>query len=164
MAVTTNPRFTGVSQFDDPASVGVWRPFSPPGAPTAAHTGTTDETVLSTVTIPAGTLGANGMLRVTVLATVTDSTNDKTLAIKFGADTYATAVEATSGTTVVRLACEIKNDNATDAQLGWTSGATDFVVGDEETAADVDLTVTGTLELDSESIVIEAVVVEVMRS
>lgn len=52
-----------------------------------AHTGTTSETTLATVSIPAGAMGPNGFARVTSFWTYTNNANNKIPRVKFGGTT-----------------------------------------------------------------------------
>lgn len=57
------------------------------GGPVATLTGTTAETVLATIPIPAGTLGVNGALRISTLWSFNNSANGHDCIVKIGAAT-----------------------------------------------------------------------------
>lgn len=65
------------------ATLGTWRVVGA-SAVAASHTGNTSETPLATVTLPGGAMGANGILRITCLWSMSATTNTKTLRVRFG--------------------------------------------------------------------------------
>lgn len=56
----------------------------------------TNENTLATVTVPAGIMGLNGIVRVTTSWTFTNNANNKTPRIKFGGTTVATYTGASN--------------------------------------------------------------------
>src|SRR5688500_18573615 len=82
-----------------------------------AHTGTTDETVLATLTIKAGIMGTNGRLRVTSFWSYPNSANSKTVRQRFSG-LSGTQVNAALATTTqsVQLHNIIRNNNSATAQ------------------------------------------------
>lgn len=81
------------------------------------NTGDTNENTLATITIPAGTMGPNGIVNVMALWSTTANTNTKTCKIKFG----GTIVQQLSHTTAVMLTTQgkaiVQNRNATNSQI-----------------------------------------------
>lgn len=120
-----------------------------------AHTGTTNKTTLATITIPAGMMSSNGSVEVEASWTNDNSANDKTLGLELnGAGGLAHL--ATTGTDH-HMRWFIQNANATNSQkvdLITTNAAAVVLTkatDAEDTTADLVLTITGTLEVDSET-------------
>lgn len=134
-------------------------------------TGTTAETALATIPIPAGMLGTNGMLRVSCDWSTTNSANDKTLRIRLGG-LAGTVLTNTAFTTVANAFHRmlIANRGVANAQIATTdrSRATDVVSTYEiftaavNTAVNVDLVITGQLESAGETITLENYLVELI--
>lgn len=132
----------------------------------ASVTGTVTETALATVTIPAGSLGANGLVEVIAVWTTTNSANNKSLKVKLGSTAFlnVTATTTASAQTFTRAA----NRNSTSSQLGYSAGATGFststganFTASLDTTADVTLTITGTLTNTGETITLEGYTVRI---
>lgn len=91
-------------------------------------TGTVSETVLATVTIPAGAMGANGRLRITAMFSNNNSGNSKTFRVRWGASgagTSGTAFNSVANTTSLswRTIGEVDNRNAANSQVLSINGA-----------------------------------------
>lgn len=121
-----------------------------------AHTGTAVKTTLATITIPAGMLGSNGSVEVECEWSNTNSANDKTLGLELNA-AGGLSLLATTGV-LHGMKWRIQNGNATNVQkvslrvteaaaVVFTAAANDA----EDTTAPLVLTITGTLETDSET-------------
>lgn len=132
-------------------------------------TGTTSETTLATVTVPARSMGANGRLRISGVFSMTDSTNSKTVRVKFGGTTYLTSATTTSGVITHRFEVIIANVNSETSQksvspsngfFGFTSSA--LVTSTHNTALDQNVTFTGILANTGETITLESYCVEVL--
>lgn len=117
----------------------------------SAHTGTTSETVLgSTVTIPAGMLGANGgLVFENLITSITNSANNKTIRHRWGASSGAsctgnTQLSAETRTTVtVQQGMFWAQNTATNAQIyiSGISSSSPFVAGTQTvTTAALDTT------------------------
>ena len=131
-------------------------------------TGTTAETSIVAMTIPGGTLGANGVVRIRVLSTHTNNTNAKTLRVYFGGVLVLGPTMTTTAT--FRDEHEIFNRNSVSSQVfygsgsqaggfGSTSGA--LLTGTVNTASDVTVEVTGQLGNAADSIILQSLIVEV---
>lgn len=137
----------------------------------ASHTGNTTETVLATITIPAGAMGLNGVLRIAADWTTTNSANDKTLRIRLGG-IGGTALTSTAFTTVANAFHRmlIANRNSASSQFSSTdrSRATDVVSSYEVATAAINtavvqtLVLTGQLETAGETITLENYIVELL--
>lgn len=124
-------------------------------------TGSTTETALATIPIPAGTMGANGGLRIRAKFSFPSSANNKTIKIKFGALVAETIVITTN--TTVLIDTEVMNRGGAASQAGATvrvynSGTTQRLdtTGTVDTTADVSLQITGQLALGSETLTLES--------
>ena len=126
-----------------------------------AHTGTTAETTLVTVTLPGGAMGTNGSVEIEALWSYTSSANTKTGRMKFG----GTSFQTTSPTTTVTLAqrTRVTNRNSVSAQVGGPSGATMIgatntavTTASINTAASVDITITAQLANSGETMTLES--------
>ena len=138
----------------------------------ASITGTTSETVLATVTIPGGTMGANGTLRVTTLWSYTNSANNKIPRIRLGglAGTLIFSLTATT-TGMYRDQREIHNRNAQNSQVfwgntssggGWGTTVGTVSTGSVDTSASQDLVFTAQLANTGETITLEYYLVELV--
>jgi len=89
------------------------------GVSSAVITGTTAETTVGTVTVPANALGPNGRLEIDTHWGCSNSANNKTLKVKFGGGIFFQPVATTS----VQLvgSAEIRNAGATNSQFGGIS-------------------------------------------
>ncbi|ODN69560.1 hypothetical protein [Methylobrevis pamukkalensis] len=156
------------------AALGFWHTLGKSAGPlpSSPHTGTTAETVLATVAIPAGAMGPNGALRITSLWQYTNSGTDKTLRIRLGGlagDVVADAVVSTTRTwTDLRV---WRNQNSQSAQVGYRTAATnaiaatttvDFATGSKDTSAAQDLVFTAELASGSANAQLIAYHVEVL--
>jgi hypothetical protein len=137
-----------------------------------SHTVSTTETALATIQIPANTLGANGILRVTTLWTITNSANDKTLRARLAGlvgTAYLEVVLTTQAS--YRDQRQIANRNAANSQIGGSFSALGGfgnsgnanVTSAVDTTANQDLVISGQLETGSETITLEAYLVEVLK-
>lgn len=135
-------------------------------------TGNTNETELYGATIPGGTMGANGVLKITLTFSFTGSTNNKTLKFKFGGVaiwSHGQATAANVGGQEVKL---VINRNSESVQI-WTAATTMLgiggtaqaahTVGAINTAVDQAISVTGQLASAGETITLESVMVEVLK-
>lgn len=148
----------------------LWRPRAPvllgASAVAAAVTGTTAETVLATVTVPAGAMGPSGGLEIRSSWTVTNSANSKTLRTRLGG--LAGSQFQTLGLTTVVTAADvrrIRNRGNAASQVGSApANASGINVGSGsahataavDTSVAQDLVLTGTLALATESITLES--------
>lgn len=131
-----------------------------------SHTGDTAEATLASVTIPAGSIGANGQIEVITLWSTTNSANTKTLRVKLGATAFMAAAATTTLTeqTYTRIA----NRGAANSQVGYNSanisgfGSTTgaATTGAIDTTADVTLAITGQLALATETLTLESYIVK----
>jgi hypothetical protein len=148
---------------------GIFRVLAASGVQ-LSHTGNTDETALASITIPAGAMGPNGVLRVTSLWSYTNSGNNKNLRVRLGglAGTQYTGITATT-TATLRHQCQIHNRNAANSQVGVTgslqtygTNAAAITTSAINTAADAVLAFTAQLASAGETISLESYLVELL--
>lgn len=153
----------------------VTKPFSPlilgiSGA-SSAITGTTNETVLATISIPAGIMGANGAMRLWSLWSYTNSANSKILRARLnglGTQAIMGATCTTSG--VYGDLRYVFNANANNSQktwqfsaLGGTGVSTTATTAAIDTTATTSFVLTGQLSNTGETITLEAYCLELLR-
>lgn len=120
------------------------------------HTGTATKTVLATITIPEDMIGANGIVEVECEWTNENTANDKTLGLELNG---AGGLSFLATTTLLHhMKWRIVNANATNVQkvsLVVTNAAavvfSQAAADAEDTTEPLVLTITGTLETDSET-------------
>lgn len=149
-----------------------WRPVKT-SAVAVALTGVTDETVLATIPVGGGIIGKNGMVRVTLLASVTNHADDKIIRVRLGG-LAGTALMTLTNTTVasVRAQCQFQNRNSHASQVGYVAtlaGAfgTDtgaLLTATVNLAAAQDLVITGQLETAGHTITLAAYLVEILHA
>lgn len=115
----------------------------------ASVTGTTSETALATITIPAGVMGLNGQLRVTALWAGTSSANQKTYRIRFGGVLYY-AGAVTNGSQVQNFVM-VRNRNAANAQVGFSNIATAIgTTANANTTSSIDTSAATTVSISAQ--------------
>lgn len=151
-------------------AAGLWYPLAHSAVP-VSHTGDTSIFTHATVTIPAGAMGPNGRVRITVQWGHTNSANNKTLAVYFGGTggtSYQASVVTTSLTS--RAQFEIANRNSQSSQIGngnqnqatgWGIMTTQLT-SSIDTSAAVDIVFRGTLANSSETITLDSYLVEIL--
>lgn len=86
------------------------------------HTGTTAPTALATITIPAGTMGVTGQVRVTVQTRASaNNVNAKTVRLRFGGSAFQQFSLASTLTN--RFQRQIANKGVANAQVSYPAGA-----------------------------------------
>jgi K+-transporting ATPase c subunit len=125
-------------------------------------TGTTNETALATVSIPAGAMGLNGAIHVVTSWTMTNSANAKTVRARLGGvgGTAFMGVGFTATATFSDIR-RIRNQNSASAQVGsapasstnaYGSSTSALPTGAIDTGSAQDLVLTGTLANTGETI------------
>jgi hypothetical protein len=131
----------------------------------SSHTGNTTETALATIPIPAGALALNGLLRITLLWGATNNANNKTIRARLGG-IGGTAFHTQIITTAIGVSSitNIGNRNSAALQVAHTIGISGaFTTGTINTAVAQDLVISGQLATGSDTISLEARVVEIFR-
>lgn len=127
-------------------------------------TGTTSETALVTIPIPANTVGANGNISVTTFWEMPSSSNQKSMRVRLGAAALAgSIVHSSSGTTIAsaRIETMVMALNATNSQksISINPRGTDYLTTQAAAlATSIDMTasqnivITGQLASGSETL------------
>jgi len=151
----------------DELYLGRWNVLSH-SAVAVAHTGTVAETTLATITVPAGAMGANGMLRITQVWSFTATANAKTMRTRFGGTQHNVFLVNTAVANS-RFQLEIHNVNSAAVQKGaqantggWTGTTSALTAGAINTALAQNITLTAVLGLSSETMTLESYTVEVL--
>jgi hypothetical protein len=132
-------------------------------------TGTTTETQLASITIPANAMGANGCIRVTTTWSYPNSANSKTFRIRFGGSGGPAFLgNVVTTTQSSHQMTDICNNNATNVQKGATqtnsfgaSGST-LGAGSVDTTAATTLYISGQLANSTETLTLERYLVELI--
>lgn len=132
-------------------------------------TGTLNETALATITIPGGTIGPNGRLRVWFTTVATVNTNDKYIAARFGSADVGGYIGIANSPNQ-RFDCDVVNQNSQSVQytsnenfltgIGFNQIAS---TGAVDTSVDQMLVISGSLANIADSITLTAYSVEVMN-
>lgn len=129
----------------------------------ASVTGTLVETTLATIQLPAGSMGLNGQLRISAYFTITNSANNKTMAIKLGTSTVRSVTRtANANQNFLQL---VANRGVANSQFNYImADAVSSVLSNttEDTAVDKTITFTGTLANTGETITLESYLVELI--
>jgi hypothetical protein len=155
MTVATDPRKTGISAAPTLLAASA--------ATGMSITGTTNETTLATVTIPAGAMGLNGAVHIYATWTYTNSGNTKTTRIKFG----GTAISAIGATTTATLheMRRVRNRGSASSQVAsFTAGSNSAFAASSgglpalsvDTTAAVDILFTAQLTSTGETAILES--------
>lgn len=162
--------YSGAAWVELGVALGAWRIIAHSAA-AMALTGTTAETILASVAIPAGSMGPKGILRITTEWSYTNGANAKTLRTRFGSGIAGTIFDVIvpTATAFQRRQCDIKNRSSLVAQMappsgyvagfGSTTGAP--LTGAVDTAANQTLALTGQLASSGDTITLESYVVEI---
>lgn len=133
-------------------------------------TGTTDETSVYQLTIPANSMGATGSLRISLLWSMTNDASNKSLRVKFGNATPLTLVTTTSSIVSMAAQVTIQNMGATNSQeahasiaSSLTSTQTALVTAAMDTTVDQLLEITLQLADGTDTASLRRVLVELIR-
>ena len=117
-------------------------------------TGTTSETTMLTVSIPASLMNKRGRASVFVLLSLTNNANNKTVKVKIGGQTIA-AVTSTNQSSL-GVATWLLNLNSETSQKNGNAGS--FTI---DTTIANDLVITGQLANSADTVTVTAVSVEI---
>jgi len=130
----------------------------------SAVTGTTTKTALATIAIPAGAIGPNGSVHVTMLWSMTNNANNKTFNVELdGTIFYGITFANQSSLQAISI---IRNRNSESSQVGFTNattglGAATLVTAAIDTSVAKNLTISGTLANSADTITLEGYTVEI---
>lgn len=137
-------------------------------AGSVAHTGDTNETTLVTIAVPAGSMGANGILRITTQWRLTGAGGNRTVRVRFNGTEF-TGLGTAASSLSMRTQTQIANRNATNSQVGsavgqanWAGTSTDVVTAAHDTTGDLNITLTGQLANAGDSIQVSSYLVELI--
>ena len=139
-------------------------------------TGTVAITALVTISVPAGVMGLNGVLRVTTTWTCTNNANAKTARFNFGAAGSGTGgtqylssnLASTTGTRDMRM---VANRGSVSSQFGmpagtpvggWGTTAGALCTTTVDTSAASEICICGTLASSGDTLTLESYSVELM--
>lgn len=160
--VSGNPTITLPSIIE-----GVETVVAASGAAGSAHTGTTSETTLLTVNIPANSLGANGYVDVDILFDVTNTAvATEIFRVKYGGTSFLQNTNSTGLS--YRTWVRIQNRNATNSQIsgggnpagGVGSATSAGLTGAIDSTSNQNLTVTVQLGDATDSVTIQRYVIK----
>lgn len=137
----------------------------------SSHTGDTSETILATITIPAGKMGANGRILLSFVATCTENANAKTLRVRLGGIGGTGYLgNSLANFETARTELEIVNVNSESSQKGWVASFGTFgtstatpVTSAIDTSAETTLLITGQLTNGGDTISVESYLAQVLR-
>ncbi len=128
----------------------------------------TSEQILATIPILGGTLGVNGVIRVSTLWTMTNNVNVKTLRVRLGGGA-GTVFWAAAGASIATLKghCQIANRGSQSSQVAMDSATLAFgsstaavVTGAIDTAVNQDLVITAQKATGTDTVNLESYQVE----
>ncbi len=132
-----------------------------------SHTGSTAETTLATISVPANALGANGALRITAQMGYSGGTSTWTPRIKFNGTSFIEPAAFANTLLSARLQTQIHNRNATNSQVGTAliqanfSGVAGAVVTSaHDTTGALNITITGQLTNGADTVRLDSYTVE----
>lgn len=152
------------------ATLGTWRILAASAVASAALTGTTSETAMATIAVPAGAMGPNGALRVTSIWSNNNSANLKAQRVRLGG-LAGTQMSLATQTTALSSSEQrlIMNRNAQNAQVcfaagqgGWSSSSGAVATATIDTSSAQNLVISGALANAGDSLTLEAYVVEIL--
>lgn len=132
-----------------------------------ALTGTTVETTLVTITIPAGLIGSNGKVKLYPLWSTTNNANQKTLRVKFPFNTIYTGVSQNAvhntGLLILRNLNSESVQRMSSGMLAGLGGTTSSIAQTTiNTSAATTITVTGQLANSADTMTLEGLFVEIV--
>jgi hypothetical protein len=134
-----------------------------------ALTGTTSETVLATIPIPAGALRRHGRIRIWATGAITSNANTKTIKIKIGSTVVGGIVTAGTGVSTFDIEANVVNGATPNSNFGSVIAFMGSTV--QQAGANVGanmlnastLTITGQLGTGTDTITLNAYTVEVFN-
>ena len=132
-----------------------------------ALTGTTSETTLLTVNIPAGLIGASGKVKMYPLYSMTNNANNKVLRVKLGGSTaFSAAVSNSYHSSALVIIRNIGSESVQKSSTAVVSGLGN--IGTALTALAIDtsvattITITGQLAVGTVTMTLESLFVELV--
>jgi len=131
-------------------------------------TGTTTATTLATITIPAGLIGANGKVKFYPLWSTTNNANTKTLRVVLNGGppvytAYASNTVHVGGLVIIRNLGSESVQRVSSGMLAGLGGTTSSIAQTTvNTSAATNITFTGQLAVDTDTMTLEDLFVEVV--
>ena len=149
-------------------ALGLWYPLASSAVPVSI-TGTTAETALATIVVPAGALGPNGMMRVKAIYSYTNSANSKTLRARLGTTMVGGLLAQAAVTTTVASVLDfiVGNRNSQSSQIagmgtgGFVASTTATSTPTVDTSVETNIYLIGALANAGETITLEAYFVDI---
>lgn len=137
----------------------------------ASVTGTTAETILATITIPGGTMGDDGALRIELMVSYSNNANLKRVKVKFGGVLFGQPADfSTTGMWmgVVRIqnrsAAVQRGPGATAGIATTGQGTTGAISGfTVNTSVDQDIVITGQVDNAADTFKLEGYSIELIK-
>lgn len=131
--------------------------------------GTTSHTVLNTFTVPGGSMGPNGWLRLRLQTSQKKNNNDKIIIAKFNGIEFINTTASMTGSATTSRVTQIWNRNSESSQVsGAKSAAMDpgesngaLTTFNVDTSSDVTIEIIGKLTTSSDHLSLEAFSAEV---
>jgi hypothetical protein len=126
---------------------------------------TTAETALATIALPAGAMGPNGILRISISLVNNNDADDKITRVRLGGIAGTSFYTVTNTTAItVRVIVLIQNRGAENSQFGGIHPATTTVgtTGTVDTSAAVDIVISGQKEVAGDTLTLESYMVELL--
>jgi hypothetical protein len=132
-----------------------------------AITGTTLETTLVTLTIPAGLIGSNGKVKFYPLWSTTNNANTKTLRVKFPVGAVYTAAASNifhvAGLVIIRNFGSESVQRVSSGMLAGLGGTISSIAQTTiDTSAATTITITGQLAVGTDTMTLEGLFVEIV--
>jgi hypothetical protein len=132
-----------------------------------ALTGTTSETTLLTVNIPAGLIGISGKVKMYPLYSMTNNANSKVLRVKLGGSTaFSTVVSNSSQSSALVIIRNVGSEAVQKSSTGVVSGlgniSTPLTSLTINTSAATTITVTGQLVNSADTMMLEDFFMEIV--
>lgn len=137
-----------------------------------SNTGSTAEFTFATIVIPAGSMGANGIINVNVIWSFSGAAGTRVPRVYLGSTAFETGLSAASTVNSFRTIVQICNNNSATAQkampanfgtgtfLGTSSAA--LTTGAEDTSGALNLTIRGALTSAADTMILESYSVELL--
>jgi len=150
-------------------AAGLWYPLQSSAVAASCPADTTED-VLATVTIPAGSMGANGWLRMMGFWSFTNNGNNKTVRVRLGGVSGTVLLQYVFTTHInMRAMLEIGNANSQSSQVGTlsystSSGATQSAKNTAaiDTSSATTLVFTGQKASSGDTLTLESYLVELL--
>lgn len=154
--------------------LGIWRVIGASAAPVSAGVASVAEDILAVVTIPANSMGPNGIIRAWANWSYTNNGNNKTGRIRYSANGGGTGgtlyySQVVSATNTLKALATIQNRNAINSQLGGTSdlsffgaSASTYQISAFDTSLARDIVFTGQKASAGDTLTLESYLVELL--